>query len=58
MNHLKKIKYLTTMKLIRPEWAGHMNNDGITSNVFLRKPAGERTAGRPKLRWLEVPRMI
>jgi hypothetical protein len=30
-----------------------MNDDGIISKVFLRKPAGKRRAGRPKLRWLD-----
>jgi hypothetical protein len=30
-----------------------MNDDGIISKVFMRKPAGKRKAGRPKLRWLD-----
>jgi hypothetical protein len=35
-------------KIRRPEWAGHMNDDGIKKQVFLGKPYGRRKAGRPK----------
>ena len=36
-----------------PEWAGHINDGRTISKVFMRKPAGKRKAGRPKLRWLD-----
>jgi len=30
-----------------------ISDDGTVKNVFLRKPAGRRKAGRPNLRWLD-----
>jgi hypothetical protein len=48
--------FVTAMKVRRLELAGHLvriSDDGTVKKVFLRKPAGRRKAGRPKLRWLD-----
>jgi hypothetical protein len=51
----RKPNIITTIKLKRLEWAGHLvrMSDGRTlKKVFLGKPYGRRKSGRPKLRWL------
>jgi hypothetical protein len=38
----------------RLSWAGYlvrMNNDRTPKNIFITKPDGARSTGRPKLRW-------
>ena len=37
-----EIRYLTTVKVRRPEGAGHLNDDGTVKKVFLGKPDGRR----------------
>ncbi|GFY01741.1 putative endonuclease-reverse transcriptase [Trichonephila clavipes] len=44
------------VKLQRPKWAGHlakMNEDRCCKKFFLAKPMGNRTPGRPSLRWID-----
>jgi hypothetical protein len=51
----RKRNIVTTMKLRRLEWAGHlvrMSDDRTVKEVFLGKPGGRRKAGRPKLTWV------
>jgi hypothetical protein len=51
----RKPYIVTTIKLRRLEWAGHLvriSDGGAVKEVFLGKPDGRRKAGRPKLRWL------
>jgi hypothetical protein len=46
---------VTTIKVIRLEWAGHvarMSDNRIVECVFLEKRYGRRRAGSSKLRWL------
>jgi hypothetical protein len=50
----RKPNNITTIKVTRLEWAGHlvrMSVNRTVIKVFLRKPDGRRKAGRPKLRW-------
>ena len=52
----RKPNIVTTIKVRRPEWAGHivrMSDDRTLKKVFLGKADGRRKAGRPKLRWLD-----
>jgi hypothetical protein len=52
----RKQNIVTTIKVRRLEWAGHvvrMSDDRTVNKVFLGKPDGRRKAGRPKLRWRE-----
>jgi len=47
---------VTTIKVIRLEWAGHvvgMSDDRTVKYVFLEKPYGIRKAGSPNLRWFD-----
>jgi len=48
--------FITAVKVRGAELAGYLvskRDDGTVKKVFLRKPAGRRKAGRPKLRWLD-----
>jgi hypothetical protein len=52
----RKPNIVTTIKVKRLEWAGHLvrMSDGRTvKKVFVEKPDGRRKAERPKLRWLD-----
>jgi hypothetical protein len=52
----RKPNIVTTIKVRRLEWAGHlvrMSDFRSVKKVFLGKPDGRRKAGRPKLRWLD-----
>jgi hypothetical protein len=52
----RKLNIVTTIKVRRLQWAGHvvrMSDDGAVKTVFLGTPGGSRKAGRPKLRWLD-----
>jgi hypothetical protein len=52
----RKPNIVTTIKVRRLEWAGHvvrLSDDRTVKKVFLGKPDGRRKAGRPKLRWLD-----
>jgi hypothetical protein len=52
----RKPSIVTTIKVRRLEWAGHlvrMSDDRTVKKVFLGKPDGRRKAGRPKLTWLD-----
>jgi hypothetical protein len=47
----RKPNVVTTMKVRRLEWDGHLlrlSDDGTVKNVFLGKPDGRKKAGRPK----------
>jgi hypothetical protein len=49
----RKPNIVTTIKVRRLEWAGHllrMSNDRTVKKVFLGKPDGGRKVGRLKLR--------
>jgi hypothetical protein len=51
----RKPNIVTTIKVRRLEWAGHVvrMSDGRTvKTVLVGKPDRRRQAGRPKLRWL------
>jgi hypothetical protein len=53
----RKPNIVTTIKVRRLEWAGHvvrMSGDRTVKKLFLGKPVGRRKAGRPKLRWFEL----
>jgi hypothetical protein len=53
---LNEPNIVTTMKVRRLDWAGHlvgMSDDRTVRKVFLGKLDGGRKAGRPNLRWLE-----
>jgi hypothetical protein len=52
----RKQNIVTTIKVRRLEWAGHlvrMSDDRTEKKVFLGKPDARRKAGRPQLRWLD-----
>jgi hypothetical protein len=52
----RKPNIVTTIKVRRLEWAGHvvrMSDDRTVKKVFMGKPEGRRKAGRPKLGWLD-----
>jgi hypothetical protein len=52
----RKPNIVTTIKVRRLEWAGHlvrMSDDRTVKKVFLGKPDGRIKTGRPKLRWLD-----
>jgi hypothetical protein len=52
----RKTNIVTTIKVRRLEWAGHvvrMSDDRTVKKVFLGQPYGRKKAGRPKLRWLD-----
>jgi hypothetical protein len=52
----RKPNIVTTMKVRRLEWSGHlvsMSDRRAVEGVFLGKPDGRRKAGRSKLRWLD-----
>jgi hypothetical protein len=47
---------IITIKVRRREWAGHLvriSDDRTVKKVFLGKPDGRGTVGRPKLRCLD-----
>jgi hypothetical protein len=52
----RKPNIVTTSKIRRLEWAGHlvrMSDDRTVEKAFRGKPGGITKAGRPKLRWLD-----
>jgi hypothetical protein len=52
----RKPNIVTTIKVRRLEWAGHvvrMSDDRTVQKVFLGQPYGRKKTGRPKLRWLD-----
>jgi hypothetical protein len=49
----RKPNTVTTIKVKRLEWAGHlvrMSDDRTVKKVYLGKPYGRRKSGRPKIR--------
>jgi hypothetical protein len=51
----RTLNVVTTIKLRRLEWAGHlvrMSDVRTVKKVFLGKSGRRRKAGRPKLEWL------
>jgi hypothetical protein len=51
----KRPNIVTTIKVMRLEWAGYlvrMTNDRTVNKLFLGKKNGRRRAARPQSRWL------
>jgi hypothetical protein len=51
----KKTNMVTTIKVRRLEWAGHVVRVAdyrTVKKAFLGKPGGKRGVGRPNLRWI------
>jgi hypothetical protein len=53
VKHIKPDTITTIKRLERASHLVRMSDDRTVNNVFLGKPDGIRTAGRPKLRWLD-----
>jgi hypothetical protein len=54
-NQYRSVDIVTSVKVRRLEWAGHVRMDveRMVKRLFLGNPGGRRKPGRPRLRWLD-----
>jgi hypothetical protein len=57
MTLYQELDIVTEIKKARLRWVAHvemMSEDRIIEKLYMSKPEGRRSVGRPKVRWLDV----